>query len=67
MLGGSKRLTPNIALITENYLYTERESNVLVSAGFRFMSERIAFDLAGFTAGVSDVPILPYAAFIYRF
>jgi hypothetical protein len=67
MLGGSKRVTRNVALISENYLYTERHSNVLVSGGFRFMGEKIAVDFAGFTVSDSGVPIIPYLAFIYRF
>ena len=67
MLGGSKRVSRSIALVTENYVYTEHSSSVLMSAGLRFMSEQIAFDLAGFTLSDSGAPILPYAAFIYRF
>lgn len=67
MLGGSTRVTRNVALITENYLYTERTSSVLVSGGFRFMGERLAVDFAGFTATNSGVPLIPYVAFIYRF
>lgn len=67
MLGGSTRVTRNVALITENYIYTERTSSALLSAGFRFMGERIAVDFAGFTATGSGVPIIPYVAFIYRF
>ena len=39
----------------------------LVSAGIRFMGEQIAVDLAGFAASGTDVPIIPYVAFIYRF
>jgi hypothetical protein len=31
------------------------------------MGEQIAVDLAGFTAGGADVPIIPYVAFIYKF
>jgi hypothetical protein len=67
MLGGSKRVSSNIALLTENYLYTEHETSALISAGIRFMSEKLAVDLAGFTVSDSGVPIIPYVAFIYRF
>ena len=67
LLGGSTRVSRNIALVTENYIYTEHHSSVLVSAGIRFMGEQLAFDLAGFTVSEAEVPIIPYAAFIYRF
>jgi hypothetical protein len=67
MLGGSTRVTRNIAFVSENYLYTGRESTPLVSGGIRFMGEKLAVDLAGFTAAQGDVPLVPYLAFIYRF
>lgn len=67
MLGGSKRITRSVALISENYLLTESDQAVLVSGGFRFMGEKIAVDFAGFTATGSGVPIIPYLAFIYKF
>lgn len=67
MLGGSKRVSRNIALITENYLYTEHRSTALVSGGIRFMGDQIAVDVAGFTVSDAEFPIIPYLAFIYRF
>jgi hypothetical protein len=67
MLGGSTRVSRNIAFVSENYLYTGRDSHVLASGGIRFMGEKLAVDLAGFTTGESEIPIVPYLAFIYRF
>lgn len=67
MLGGSARLSRNIALITENYLYTEQSSSALISGGLRFMGDKLAVDLAGFTTSSGGVPVVPYVAFIYRF
>jgi len=67
MLGGSKRVTRNVALVTENYLYSQNTNNVLVSGGFRFIGEKIAVDFAAFTVGESEVPLIPYLAFIYKF
>jgi hypothetical protein len=67
MLGGSTRVSRGIALVTENYLYTGNGSSSIFSGGIRFMGEKIAVDLAAFTAGVSEVPLMPYLAFIYRF
>jgi hypothetical protein len=67
MLGGSARLSRTVALVSENYLYSDNGTSGLVSAGIRFMGEQIAVDLAGFTASGTGVPIIPYVAFIYRF
>lgn len=67
MVGGSLRTSRNIALVSENYIYTGASSSVLLSGGVRFMGEKLAVDLAAFTAGEAEVPIIPYLAFIYRF
>jgi hypothetical protein len=67
LLGGTKRVSRNIGLVTENYFYTGSGSSVVLSGGLRFMGEKIAVDLAAFTTGESDVPVVPYLAFIYRF
>jgi hypothetical protein len=66
MLGGSTRVSRSIALISENYLYTGSGSAALLSGGIRFMGEKLAVDLAGFTSGDSEIPVIPYLAFIYR-
>jgi hypothetical protein len=67
MVGGSMRGSRNIAFVSENYLYTGRGSSVLLSGGIRFMGEKLAVDLAGFTSGDSEIPVVPYLAFIYKF
>jgi hypothetical protein len=67
MLGGSTRVSRNIALVSENYLYTGRGSTPLVSGGIRFLGEKLAVDLAGFTTGQGEIPLVPYLASIYRF
>jgi hypothetical protein len=66
MGGGSVRTSRNFAFVTENYLYTGDGSAVLVSGGLRFMSEKVAVDLAGFIVSEAQYPI-PYLSFIYRF
>ena len=65
MLGGSNRVSKSIALVSENYLTTQGDANVLVSGGVRFMSEHIAVDLALF-GGKGINALVPYVAFIYR-
>lgn len=64
MLGGSQRVSRSIALVTENYLLSERGGGFLASGGIRFMSEHIAVDLALFSPKFEIV--VPYVAFIYR-
>jgi hypothetical protein len=66
MVGGSARTSRNIALVTENYVYTGDGSAVLLSGGIRFMSEKVAVDLAGFIVTEAQYPI-PYLSFIYKF
>jgi hypothetical protein len=65
MLGGSTRVSKSLALVTENYFTTESDANALISGGVRFMSERIAVDLALF-GGKGINAVVPYVAFIYR-
>jgi hypothetical protein len=66
MVGGSSRVSRNIALISENYLYTGSGSSGLFSGGVRFMGERLSVDFAGFMVSGTNIPI-PYLAFLYRF
>ncbi len=65
MLGGSSRVSKSFALVTENYLTTERDASALLSGGVRFMSEHIAVDLALFGGKGIDA-LVPYVAFIYK-
>jgi hypothetical protein len=65
LLGGSTRVSKSFALVTENYLTTERDASIFASGGVRFMSERIAVDLALFGGKGIDA-VVPYLAFIYR-
>lgn len=66
MLGGSARVSRNLAVLTENYYFTDERNSGLVSFGFRFMGERIAVDVAAFTPSGTDFVVIPYLAFIYR-
>ena len=65
MLGGSQRVSRNVALVTENYFTSDRDAGILASGGVRFMSEHIAVDLALF-GGNNINAIVPYVAFIYK-
>ena len=64
MLGGSRRVSKSVALVSENYFVTASDAGALLSGGVRFMSERIAVDVAA--VGGSFDAIVPYVAFIYR-
>ena len=66
MLGGERRVSRSIALLSENYLYTGNGRSGLVSGGIRFMGEKLAVDLAGVIVSQSSTPF-PYVAFIYKF
>ncbi len=65
MVGGVTRVSKSFALVSENYFSTGRDTGALFSGGFRFMSEHIAVDVAGFGSTASSV-VVPYVAFVYR-
>jgi hypothetical protein len=67
MLGGEKRVSRRIALVTENYLLPVSESNVVYSFGLRFMGERITTDLAIFNFSGSNIIGLPFVDFVFKF
>jgi hypothetical protein len=67
MLGGEKRVSRRIALVSENYLLPTRDNNVVYSFGVRFMGEKLTTDLAIFNISGSDIIGLPYVDFVFRF
>jgi hypothetical protein len=82
MIGGEQRVTRRVALLTENYLYASRRSNVscvstcpndahgVVSYGLRFLGEKLSVDFAFFNVP-GDVdwvfPGIPYVSFSAKF
>jgi hypothetical protein len=68
MLGGGKRVSRRMSLITENYLFP-RSSNPLLSYGVRFFGEKLSTDLAMIYPVNSDVPFpgFPYVSFTVKF
>jgi hypothetical protein len=67
MLGGEKRISRRIALVTENYLLPTSDNNHVYSFGFRFMGEKLTTDLAMFNVSGSDVVGWPYVDFVFKF
>ena len=67
MVGGAQRISRNVALVSENYLYTGNASSTVLSGGVRFIGERLSVDLAGFIAPSELTFPIPYLAFIYKF
>lgn len=66
MIGGEGRVSRNMKLITENYLWRGGEG--IVSAGVRFFNERLSADL-GLAApiGVDALFLFPVINFVYVF
>lgn len=66
MIGANKRLGRRSAFVTENYLFPDADG-ALVSYGFRFFGERVAFDAAFWNVigGDASIPFpgIPYVAF----
>jgi hypothetical protein len=67
MLGGSRRMTRNIALVSENYLYTGHASSSILAGGVRFIGETLSVDLAGIVSPNQLTVPVPYVAFLYRY
>lgn len=67
MLGGEKRISRRIALVTENYLLPVDDNNLVYSFGVRFMGEKLTTDLALFNVSGSEIIGFPYVDFVFRF
>jgi hypothetical protein len=67
MLGGEKRVSRRIALVTENYRLPISDDNLVYSFGIRFMGEKLTTDLAIFNVVGSGVIGLPYVDFVFKF
>ena len=67
MIGGERRISPRVKLITENWLSVNPGVNGLVSGGFRFIGDRLSADL-GF-AGIAGEGgcCLPLVNFVWAF
>lgn len=68
MLGGERRISRRVKLVTENWLAVNPGVNGLVSGGFRFIGDRLSADLgfAGMT-GVESACCLPLVNFVWSF
>lgn len=65
MIGGERRLSPRIKLITENYLFT---GGGIASGGIRFIGESLSADLGLFAPlGAGGLVALPIANFVWKF
>ena len=69
MIGGEKRISKNVALVSENYFVTSAIGEPVVSGGVRFMTERLTVDLAlfAFLGNNNDVPAFPWVDFVFKF
>jgi hypothetical protein len=68
LVGGEKRLTRNIGIVSENYFVPSSVGTTVVSGGVRFMSEKLTVDLALFNAPSEPIfPGIPWVSFVYKF
>ncbi len=70
MLGGELTLSNSVKILTENWIFTSKNSHPLVSLGIRFFGEHIAGDFGLiFPTGVNieGFPGIPWVGFIYNF
>lgn len=68
MLGGERRISRRVKLITENWLSVNPGVEGVISGGFRFLGDRLSADLgfAGVT-GVEAACCLPLINFVWSF
>jgi hypothetical protein len=68
MIGGEKRVSRRISLLTENWLFPAID-NPVISYGARFFGENISVDLGFFTPTGEDsfFPGLPWVDFVFNF
>ncbi len=66
VLGGERRVSRRIALVTENWMFPGLEGP-LVSGGVRFLGERISVDLALARALGEEDAWLPLLSFVFAF
>jgi hypothetical protein len=69
LVGGEKRVSRRIALVTENYFVPSAVGEPVVSGGIRMMSDKLTVDLALFNlVGESAfLPGIPFVSFVYKF
>jgi hypothetical protein len=67
MLGGEKRVSRRVALVTENYILPISDDNVVYSFGIRFMGEKLTTDLALVNVVGSGIIGVPYVDFVFAF
>ena len=66
MVGGERRVSRSMKLITENYIW--KSGDGIVSGGVRFIGERLSADLAlAVPVGVGDILAFPVVNFVYVF
>ena len=68
ILGGEKRISRRLSLVTENWLLPG-VNDPLISYGMRFMGEKMSVDLALLNTLGKDIffPGLPYVDFVFNF
>ena len=69
MIGGEKRISRRVALVTENYFVTSAIGDPIVSGGIRLMSEKLTVDFGVFKllGDNNDFPLFPWLDFVFKF
>lgn len=72
VIGGDRRLSDSIRFVTENVVFVGVQDGIMISAGLRFVGERLTGDFGLFTfPGLlndqDDFPLLPWVGYAYNF
>jgi hypothetical protein len=68
MLGGARRVSKRVSLVTENYLFPDTDVQFVYWYGLRLMGEKLSTDLAFINASSSGIfPGIPYVNVVFKF
>lgn len=68
MVGGTKRVSRRVSLVTENWIFPNVQDHPLVSAGIRTIGDKVSWDIGGITVlGQGGTVLVPWIGAAWKF
>jgi len=68
MVGGTKRVSRRVSLVTENWIFPNVQDHPLVSAGIRTIGDKVSWDIGGITVlGQGGTVLVPWVGAAWKF
>jgi hypothetical protein len=68
MVGGTKRVSRRVSLVTENWIFPNVQDHPLVSAGIRTIGDKVSWDIGGITVlGQGGTVLVPWFGAAWKF